>query len=227
MTQRRILDYNAPLIKIIIFLFLLKGHSLMTNRSFTLPLSRWHHIADRVRQIAESKTNEAINTLQNTTLTNVVSDVQKEALKARGMKALLAVKNAREAIEVVGVIREELAKANAEMGVNILLSSAESKRKQAQFLRKFASIDLITKVAVDDVNSVLATVTNSKDRDYYGQQKGLSASLIDVNAFADFEMQAAALESDVASITDQVADVNRHTISILLPAELAKAVGLS
>lgn len=195
----------------------------MTTRSFSLPLSRWHHVADRIRVFGESKQKSALTVLEGTPLRTQLADSQIEALRERGQKALSDLQIARKAVQTVAAIRERLAVANAEFGVNAVLSQAEGKRKEAALLRAVAGVDLVTKVPLANVNKVLSEHT-SNERDY--TYSGVRPALVEVSALASYEDDAAVLESEAAALTDAVADLNRNTLSIELPVELAQAAGL-
>lgn len=194
----------------------------MSTRSFSLPLSRWHHIADRIRVFGESKRTSALAVLEGTPIRNSLTPEQVDALKQRGQKALADLTTARAAVQTVAVIRERLATANAEYGVNAVLSQAEGKRKEAALLRAVANVDLLTKVPLDNVNTVLSQQKTERE---YGFS-GIRPAVVEASALASFEEEAAVLESEAAGLTDAVADLNRNVLSIDLPLELAKAAGL-
>ena len=194
----------------------------MSTRSFSLPLSRWHHIADRIRVFGESKRTSALAVLEGTPIRNSLTPEQVDALKQRGQKALADLTTARAAVQTVAAIRERLATANAEFGVNAVLSQAEGKRKEAALLRAVANVDLLTKVPLDNVNTVLSQQKTERE---YGFN-GIRPAVVEASALATFEDEAAVLESEAAGLTDAVADLNRNMLSIDLPLELAKAAGL-
>ncbi len=194
----------------------------MSTRSFSLPLSRWHHIADRIRVFGETKRTSALAVLEGTPIRNALTDEQIAALKQRGQKALADLTTARTAVQTVAVIRERLATANAEFGVNAVLSQAEGKRKEAALLRAVANVDLLTKVPLDNVNTVLSQQKTERE---YGFS-GIRPAVVDASALSSFEDEASVLESEAAALTDAVADLNRNTLSIELPLDLAQAAGL-
>lgn len=194
----------------------------MSTRSFSLPLSRWHHIADRIRVFGEAKRTSALAVLEGTPIRNALTAEQVEALKQRGQKALADLNTARTAVQTVAVIRERLATANAEYGVNAVLSQAEGKRKEAALLRAVANVDLLTKVPLENVNTVLSQQKTERE---YGFN-GIRPAVVDANALAAFEDEAIVLESEAAALTDAVADLNRNVLAIDLPIELAQAAGL-
>lgn len=196
-----------------------------STRSYSLPLSRWHHVADRIRAFGESKSSAAVSVLDGTIVKNSLSDAQRQALVERGAKAVKDLEQARLAIQTVAFIRTHLAKANADYGVNTLLSQAEGKRKEAALLRTLAGIDLVTKTGIEEVNHTLSDSKN--DRDFGYGHSGVRVALVSANTFDNASDAAAILESEASAITDQVADLNRNTLEIVLPIELAQAAGLN
>lgn len=200
----------------------------MPFAAYTLTLSRWHHVADRIKAIGEAKHREALGALGGTTLNHTLAEPQIKALEARGTRALGLIQEAREAMSAVGAIRMALAEANAERGVTRLLAQAEAKRREARMLGDYAGIDLVTRTPVTALNATLASQANqaSKAHDAYGRSLGVPVSLVPSDALDFVAAERAALEAEVAAITDQVADLNRGTLELELPIKLAKDAGL-
>lgn len=199
----------------------------MTQTAYTLPLSRWHHVADRIREIAERRHLEATSVLGGTSLSRhaPLGDAQVDALRKRGAKALERVGEVIEAQRVVGQIRVALAKANAEKGVSELLSLAEAKRRELRVLNDYAQIDLVTRVPLDQAVETLRNGNENKDGAPM-RSLSLPVALVETDALDWVSDEIESLNSQVASLTDQVAELNRATLTIQLPAALAKAVGL-
>ena len=195
----------------------------MTQRSFNLTLSRWHHVADRIRQVADSRASEALMALNGTSVGATLTQDQVEALRARGAKALESLALARTAQTTVALIRRALAQANAQAGVTGLLADAEGKRREAKLLRQFAGLDLVTKTGLDQANDALAAA-QARERTF--GRTDIAVTLVAPNALDGLANEAAALESAVAALTDQVADLNRTKLELSLPEELAQIVGL-
>jgi len=196
----------------------------MALKTFSLPLSRWHHIADRIASLASKKQDEAVKALGQTQLSNPISEDQKEALKARGQKALQWVEEAKEALRVVGAIRIDLAKANAQHGITTKLAEAESLRRQLKATEELAAIDLVTRTPVDEVNNALTV--QATNRDAFGRSSGVTVSLVKASALDYLADQAIELKASIAALTDEVASLNRAPLSLALPEDLAKAVGV-
>ena len=195
----------------------------MTTRSFSLPLSRWHHVAARIKSLADGQAREARDALAGTELTAPVSEAQAEALRARGARGLDLLAQARVATDTVARIRAALATANATHGVTALLAEAEGVRAQARLLASFQSIDLTVATPLASANAVLESRTDSKG---LLAMRGLRVALVEPTALDSLADERLVLESRAAALSDQVADLNRAVLSLELPVSLAQAAGL-
>lgn len=193
-------------------------------KPYTLTLSRWHHVADRIRQISESKHREAQHHLGGVSLLHPMAEAQLKSLQARGKRALGLLQEAREALSCVGAIRIALAQANADKGITRLLAEAEAKRRESKMLEAYEAIDLATKVPLAEANKALEKATPSKDA--YGRTSPIQASLVSPEALDFISDERRLLEAQVAALQDQVAELNRATLMVELPVKLAKDVGL-
>lgn len=191
--------------------------------TFTLPLSRWHHVADRIASLATQFQGEAVKALGGTTLNTPLADQQITALRERGQKALKWAEQAREALQVVGAIRVALAEANAEQGITTKLAEAEALRRQIKAAEELASIDLVTRTPLENVNTALATQSTTRDL-YRGG--GVDVALVDSNSLDFLVDDLIQLKARVAVLTDSVATLNRAELGLDLPEALAQAAGV-
>lgn len=192
--------------------------------AFTLTLTRWHHVAGRIKALAGAYLDEARQGLNGTSIDNVLTAEQIQALKGRGERARKLLDQGMEALATVGKIRTELARANGQHEVSAMLAEAEDKRVQARALESFSAIDLLTTTPVEQVNEVLNSRGDDKAR--LGMLRGVRVALVPVGSLDFVADKRRALEAQAAAISDQVAEINRKTLTIELDAELAKAVGL-
>lgn len=193
----------------------------MTQHTFTL--SRAHAVADRLRALAAAKQSEAQATLAGVHLSVAPSAAQKEALAARGQRALEQIDEAREALRAVGTIRTVLAQANAKAGVTELLARVDAARKELQFVESLCGIDLLTKPTLDNAEQCIAATAAARG----GYANGVQVSLVAPTALDGLREERAILTAEISSMSDAVNDLNRTTVTIELPAALAKAAGLN
>jgi hypothetical protein len=194
----------------------------MTMTAYTFTLSRAHAVADRLRKGADAKRDEALMTLTGHTFNHVPSDDQVAALKSRGERALASLASAREGLRAVGHIRETLAQANATAGVSQLLAQIEAKKQEARLLSQLTGVDLLTLVPLAQVNDAFTS------RSHENSLRGLSVrvGLVPLNAFDGLREELSVLNATISAMSDQVNDMNKKTITVELPEELAKEAGL-
>lgn len=197
----------------------------MTQKAYTLTLNRWHHVASRIKALAKSKLDEANSTLGGTVVENKLSQAQIDALKGRGTRALEQLHSGMAALETVGVIRRALADANGKFGVAAMLAEAEDKRARARALEAFSQIDLLSITPVEDINAAFDQRGENKGLSL-GYRNGTRASVVAIDALDFVGETRRSLEAQAAAIADQVADLNRQTLTIELDESLAKEVGL-
>jgi hypothetical protein len=128
------------------------------------------------------------------------------------------------ALACVGRLRAALADANGKFGVSSLLSEAEDKRAQARALEGFAHIDLATTTPVSEANEALNRRAGEKSS--LSMLRGLRVALVPVDSLDFVGEQKRALDAQAAALSDQVADINRQTLTLELDEDLAKSVGL-
>lgn len=197
----------------------------MSLSSHTLTLTRWHHVAQRLGALASSHLNEARGILAGVSVSSTLDDAQRNAFEARGRRGLQLLADGRAALAAVGAIRTMLASANGSKGVTALLAEAEDKRKQAKALEPFVALDLVALTPLARANQELDKEMQRKAEAFSGRS-AVRVALVDPTALDALRAEKAALEADVAALTDRVAELNRATLTIELPTTLAKAVGL-
>lgn len=195
----------------------------MAHKDYTFTLTRWHHVAGRIKALSNSQLAEAREVLSGKNIESTLNSEQIDALKARGERALSLLHTGLAGLQVVGQIRRQLAEANGKYGVTALLAEAEEKRSRAKALESFSHIDLLSLTSVDHANASLAARSGDKG---LALMRGLRVSLVAPNALDFINDERRSLEAQAAAINDQAAELNRQTFTLSMDETLAKAVGL-
>lgn len=198
----------------------------MTHKTYTLSLSRWHTAAKRLSAHGEGLFESATAALGGSTVQHELSEAQKAALFERGQKALADLDQARSAIRAAAVVRAALATANSRHGVSEKLALAEGVRRELQLLDHLGHIDLLARVELDQANVALSKRAGADDM--LGGRRGglLPVSLVAINALDAHRRDQAILERQQQELMDEVNDLNRNTLSIDLPEDVAVHAGL-
>lgn len=194
-------------------------------KTYTLALSRWHTVANRLNAHAEGLFEHAVRVLESTHAQHEISEAQRVALAARGEQALCDINVARASLRAAARIRAELASANAAHGVSAKLAEAEGLRREIQKLAQLQQIDLLSKVALDDANSVLGRRTSDGGM-MGGRLSAVSLALVPLDALDGHQRDKDVLDRAQQELMDEVNTLNRNTLSIELDRGVAVHAGL-
>ena len=203
----------------------------MQNTKFTLSLSRWHHVATRLRTLAQKLTDEAQATLGATRVSSPIDEEQESALTEQGLKALDKVQQIVLAHEGLAMIRTQLAKKNADMGVADKLALVETLRQEKTQLTRLAAINLITMPAVQKANDALAKKPAATEAQMWRgrdvDSSGVVVRLVPIGALEGVHERIRVIELDIQELTDEMSDINRGSMTIELPNQVAQLVNLA
>lgn len=203
------------------------GARMSDTKRYSLSLSRWHTIAERLSTLADARAKEALNTIGNTNVSFVLDTEQVEALRVRGVEATRLVALARLGFKTVAFIRDNLARANAETGVSGLLAQTAGVRRELKLVRSISEVDVTLRTSLDKVNARLEGQQGERSLSSRMNLHGsIPVNIVDNREVAKAKEEITQLELSLALLSDQVNDLNRKTIEIALPEVLAKEVGL-
>lgn len=195
----------------------------MTQRDYTLSLSRWHTVATRLRASAEAMMETGLAVLGGTSVQHELSDAQIQALKQRGERALADINTARSSLRAVTKIRAALAVANANAGVTETLAEAEGLRAEMRQLEGLSQIDPLKQVEIDQAN---AAVRKNGEGNVRGYGMGVPVALVALNALDEITRDRAVLARRQTELMDQVNDRNRATLTLAIDEAVAAVAGL-
>lgn len=193
--------------------------------AYTFTLSRAHAIADRLRKAADAKSEEAQNTLSGVALTAELTAEQRDVFRARGERARVQVEEARQGYTLVAHIRAAVAEANAKHGISRLLAETEAKRAEVRVLSVLVNLgnEALTAATLDTLTDAL----KARPTDSQGRVLGsVRISLLGLSQFEPYRETRTVLQAQINALSDQVNDLNKNTITVELPENLAKEVGL-
>lgn len=202
----------------------------MQNIKFTFSLSRWHHVATRLRSLAQKLTDEAQSALGNTRVTSPIDDEQTSALTEEGLKALDKARQVVLAHEGLAVVRSALAQKNAEMGVADKLALVETLRQEKTQLLRLAGINLITMPSVQKANEALLQKPVNEQPAWRARGEdvsGVAVRLVPIGSLEFVHERVRVIELDIQELTDEMSDINKGSLSIELSSEIAQLVNLA
>jgi len=194
------------------------------NKSYTLSLSRWHKVAERLAKNYSDLTNSAKNILTNTQVGGYLGAGQVARLQE---EATLGQQNLRRAFEIQDTlvqIRKALGEANARTGVAVELAEYDALSRRQKLLQTILAGQSTGMVLLEDMPQLPKQLV-TEDR-YDRSKAAVKVGLLDVAAQAAITQESEALLSRLYTLADKISDLNRERVTLEIPEEVAKIVGL-
>ncbi|MDD2743323.1 MAG: hypothetical protein PHV02_13705 [Rhodocyclaceae bacterium] len=193
-------------------------------KAYTLSLSRWHKVAERLSRTYTELTQNSRQTLINTQVSGYLGETQIARLVEQREKAMANIEHAFAIQDSIVAIRRILGEANARIGVARELAEQDALTRRQKFLESIVVAQGSEMVRLEELSSLPKQIV-SEDR--YDRSRGqVRVGLLDETQLAGIKKQADGLLSRVYTLADRVSDLNRERLSIELPEATAAAAGL-
>lgn len=194
---------------------------------FTLTLTRWHKVAERINAALKLREERSLAALTATTISpwnkEGIEDKAKDiAGQARADIALTEVGTA-----AVARIRTALASRNADLDISGRLAEAEAANRRARLYRDLVDKQRADMVRPEDVRHVPAIVGG--DEPLWPRRSGstITLAIADKALIDDLRGKLAREQARAHALLDAIADANREKLEIELADELLEIAGLA
>jgi len=193
----------------------------MSTQSFTLTLSRWHAVAERLQAKARELTVQAQQTLGRTQVAAYHGQEQTLRTDATDAKAKIAL--VRRLHQQLGTIRARLGQANQEQGVTAALAEQQVLKNTLALLRELGGIDTSQQASIDTLADTFAKRAGTTVAVYDRQ---VAVAMLTREEVKAFQAEAEAVQAKAYALADQINDLNREKLSIDLDQDIAALAGL-
>ena len=192
--------------------------------TYTLSLSRWHKVAERLARKHLELTQAAKNVFLNTQVSGYLGEGQVARLQSDGARALADIQKAFQVQDGVMAIRQAIGDANARVGVATLLAQHDAMSRRQKLLEAILAGQGSEMVSVEELAHLPSQVV-SEDR--YDRSRGqVRVRILDGSAQTELKREAAVLLAKVYALADQISDLNRERVQVELSEEVAAIGGL-
>ncbi len=196
---------------------------------YTLTLSRWHKVAERINAALKARETDVKAAFTATTISawNKEGVEEKAAEIARRAADDLALIEA--GTRAVAAIRAALAIRNAELGVSAKLAEAESANRAAALYKAIIEGQKADMVRPESVRALPAGLTAEADTFGFGRRAAAVVTLEIANAglVASLREKLAREQAHATRLLDEIADLNREKLAIDVPREVIGIAGLA
>jgi hypothetical protein len=196
---------------------------------YTLTLSRWHKVAERINAALKERETEVKAAFTATT----ISPWNKEGVEEKAAEIARRAADALGLIEAgaraVAQIRAALSIRNAELGVSAKLSEAESANRAAALYKAIIEGQKVDMVRPDSVRALPAVLAGEADTFGFTRRTAAVVTLQIANAelIGSLREKFAREQARATRLLDEIADLNREKLEIDLPQEVIGIAALA
>ncbi len=192
--------------------------------SYSLSLSRWHKVAERLSRTYTELTQSVRNTYNNTQVGGYLGDSQVLRIRELGQSEAKNLLRAFTIQDALIQIRQSIGDINAKAGVNRELAEYDALMRRHKLLETILNAQSTEMVGLDEITRLPSQVI-SEDR-YDRSRTMFKVKVLDAETEASLRQEADILRARAYSLADRISDLNRERLTLELPEEIATAAGL-
>ena len=193
-------------------------------QSYTLSLSRWHKVAERLARNYTELTQAARNALNNTQVGGFLGESQVSRLQEFAGQQLVNLHKAFEVQDALASIRQAIGDANARVGVSKDLADYDALSRRQKLLETILAAQTSDMVSFEEMSQLPKQILTE---DRYDRSKGtVRVRMLDGEAVTRLMGEVESLRSKVYALADRISDLNRERLTIDLGEEIAQVAGL-
>lgn len=195
------------------------------KHTYTLTLTRWHKVAERLaRQYGES-VSESRSTLTQTAISAYLGEEQEEFLQTQTQTALANLDRAFQIQDAVAHVRHLVGDANVREGVSAKLAEFDKLNRRVKALSEVVESQSSDMVSVTQLRSIPKDYV-ADGASYDSKRPRIKVRMLDTQALQRLADQLSNARKAAYALSDEVSDLNKAKLSIELETEVASAAGL-
>jgi hypothetical protein len=193
-------------------------------QSYTLSLSRWHKVAERLARNYTELTQAVRNTLTNTQVNGFLGETQVGRLHELASHQVASLDKAFQVQDALAKIRQAIGDANARVGVSKDLADYDALSRRQKLLETILAAQTSEMVSFEELPQLPKQILTE---DRYDRSKGsVRVRMLDGDALAKLKGDVESLRAKVYGLADRISDLNRERLTIDLTEEIAQVAGL-
>lgn len=193
-------------------------------QSYTLSMSRWHKVAERLARNYSDLTQAVRNTLTNTQVSGFLGEGQIGRLHELASQQVANLDRAFTVQDALAKIRQAIGDANVRIGVSKDLAEYDALSRRQKLLETILAAQTSEMVGFDELPQLPKQIVTE---DRYDRSKGtVRVCMLDGDALERLKAEAESLKARVYGLADRISDLNRERLTIDLTEEIAQVAGL-
>ena len=195
------------------------------KQTYTLTLTRWHKVAERLARDYGESVSESRTTLTHTTVSAYLGEEQEQFLQTQTQNALANLERAFRVQDAVAQIRQMVGDANVREGVSAKLADFDKLNRRVKTLSEVVESQSSDMVSVTQLRSIPKDYV-ADGANYDSKRPKIKVRMLDMQMLERLSDQLSNARKAAYALSDEVSDLNKAKLSIDLETEVASAAGL-
>ena len=195
------------------------------KQTYTLTLTRWHKVAERLARDYGESISESRSTLSQTVISAYLGEEQEQFLQAQTQNALGNLERAFRIQDAVAHIRHLVGNANVHEGVAAKLAEFDKLNRRAKALSEVVDSQSTEMVSVTQLRSIPKDYV-ADGASYDSKRPKIKVRMLGMQDLEKLANQLDAARKAAYALSDEVSDLNKAKLSIELENDVASAAGL-
>jgi chemotaxis protein histidine kinase CheA len=195
------------------------------KQTYTLTLTRWHKVAERLARDYGESVSECRSTLTQTVVSAYLGEEQEKFLQNQTHSALANLERAFGIQDAVAHIRHLVGEANVREGVSAKLAEFDKLNRRVKTLSEVVESQSTDMVSVAQLRSIPKDYV-ADGASYDSKRPKIKVRMLDMDAMERLADQLSTARKAVYALSDEVSDLNKAKLSIDLETDVASAAGL-
>ena len=195
------------------------------KQTYTLTLTRWHKVAERLAREYGESVSESRSTLTQTAISAYLGEEQEEFLQTQTQTALANLDRAFQIQDAVAHVRHLVGDANVREGVSAKLAEFDKLNRRVKALSEVVESQNSDMVSVTQLRSIPKDYV-ADGASYDSKRPRIKVRMLDTQALERLADQLSNARKAAYALSDEVSDLNKAKLSIELETEVASAAGL-
>ena len=195
------------------------------KETYTLTLTRWHKVAERLARDYGESVSESRSTLTQTVVSAYLGEEQEQFLQTQTQNALGNLERAFRIQDAVAHIRHLVGDANVREGVAAKLAEFDKLNRRVKTLTEVVDSHSTDMVSVTQLRSIPKDYV-ADGAGYDSKRPKIKVRMLDMPELERLASQLGAARKAAYALSDEVSDLNKAKLSIELETDVASAAGL-
>ena len=195
------------------------------KQTYTLTLTRWHKVAERLARDYGESVSECRSTLSQTAISAYLGEEQEQFLQTQTQNALGNLERAFRIQDAVAHIRHLVGNANVHEGVAGKLAEFDKLNRRVKTLSEVVDSQSTDMVSVTQLRSIPKDYV-ADGASYDSKRPKIKVRMLGMQDLEKLANQLDAARKAAYALSDEVSDLNKAKLSIELETDVASAAGL-